>query len=128
VVLATFVMMICLAAQLVRGVIEVNLHVGEWEQAQWWTSLQSVLTNHVPAGEGLIWWSPYVALVPLLFCFLAIPPGWCYWLVESPHRGTARRWVPPVFGWAFLVVPRLPQPLLAALLSLFPPPPPPARC
>ena len=119
-VLATFVMMICLAAQLVRGVIEVNLHVGEWEQAQWWTSLQSVLTNHVPAGEGLIWWSPYVALVPLLFCFLAIPPGWCYWLVESPNRDTAGRWIPPFYGWLLVVLLSLPMPLLAAYVSLCP--------
>jgi hypothetical protein len=107
-VLATFVLMIFLAAQLLRGGIEVACQVGEGAECWWWNSLQNLLTNHLPGGKSAIWWSPYTALVPVLFLFFVIPPGWCYWLVEKPNRDTAGHWIPPFYGWLAAVVLSLP--------------------
>ena len=108
-VLATFILMIFVAAQLIRGGVEVACQVGQGGQCgRWWGELQNILTNHLPGGKGGIWWSPYTAFVPVLFLFFAIPPGWCYWLVEKPNRGTAGRWIPPFYGWLAAVVLSLP--------------------
>jgi hypothetical protein len=103
-VLWTFVIMIFLAAQLVRGAVEVACRVGEVGQCWWWTALQGFLTDHLPGGKGLIWWSPYAALAGVLFLVLVIPPAWCYWLVEKPNRRTAGRWIAPFWGWLATVV------------------------
>ena len=108
-VLATFVLMIFVAAQLIRGEIEVVCLSGKNGACeQWWYSLQAFLLNNLPGGKGTIWWSPYAALVPILFLFFAIPPGWCYWLIEKPNRDTAGWWIPPFYGWLAVVILSLP--------------------
>lgn len=98
-VLWTFILMIFLFAQLLRGGLEVVCQVGETHQCWWWPALQNFLVEHLPAGKGLIWWSPYMVLVGVVFLVLVIPPAWCYWLVEKPNRRTAGRWIPPFWGW-----------------------------
>jgi hypothetical protein len=108
-VLATFVLMIFVAAQLIRGEIEVVCLSGKNGACeQWWYWLQAFLLNHLPGGKGTIWWSPYAALVPIVFLFFAIPPGWCYWLIEKPNRDTAGWWIPPFYGWLAVVILSLP--------------------
>lgn len=102
-VLGTFILMLFLGAQLVRGEIEVLCQVGQESQCWWWGALQKFL-NHLPGGKSVIWWSPYAALIAILFLFFVIPPAWCYWLVEKPNRRTAGRWIPPFWGWLAVVV------------------------
>ena len=96
-VLATFILMVFIAAQLIRGGFKSACQVGEVEACVWWGRLQNILLHYLPGGEGAIWWSPYAALVPILFLFFAVPPGWCYWLVEKPNRSTAGNWIPPFY-------------------------------
>jgi hypothetical protein len=90
-VLTTFVLIIFLAAQLVRGVVEVIAARGPGFGVLW-SGYQRVLV-----GDHF-WWSPYAALPAAAFLFLAVPPGWAYWLVERPNRETAGNWIPPVWG------------------------------
>ena len=112
-VLATFVLMVFVAAQLLRGGFEIACRVGEPDHCGWWTPLQNLLAQHLPGGEETIWWSPFAALVPLVFLIFAVPPGWCYWLVEKPSKKTAGRWIAPIFGWLAAVVLTLPSSFLA---------------
>jgi len=100
-VLATFVLMIFLAAQLIRGVVEVIAAPGGGDAGcfgRLWSSYQGLLVHVLPWGEDAVWWSPYALLPAAVFLFLAVPPGWSYWLVEKPNRDTAGHWIPPVWG------------------------------
>lgn len=114
VVLATFLLMIFLAAQLLRGGIEFACQAG---QCPFWDSFQGILAL-LAGAKGGIWWSPYVALVPVLFLFFAVPPGWCYWLVEKPNRSIAGSWIPPFYGWLAAVLLSLPGLVIGACRRL----------
>jgi hypothetical protein len=104
VVLWTFILMIFLAAQALRGGVELVCEVGSESPCAWWALMQEFLSHHMPGGQGLIWWSPYTVLFGLSLLFLVVPPAWCYWLVEKPNRRTAGRWIPPFWGWLATLV------------------------
>ena len=116
-VLATFVLMIFIAAQLIREGSRSHVRVGKDEACAWWGSLQTFWRINLPGGKGAIWWSPYAALVPILFLFFAVPPGWCYWLVEKPNRSTAGCWIPPFYGWLAAVLLSLPGSVIGVCAS-----------
>ncbi len=93
VVLATLMLMIFLAVQLLRGLAEVTLHG---------TGLGRPYENflvHPPWGT-YIWWSPYAILPALTFLILVVPPAWSYWLVEKPDLRDVPggRWISPKLG------------------------------
>jgi hypothetical protein len=100
-VLATFVLMIFLFLQLIRGFIEV-IAAKSSAQADYfgalWSSYQGLLLRILPGGTDAVWWSTYALLPAAAFLFLAVPPLWSYWLVENPNRGHAGNWISPIWG------------------------------
>jgi len=72
VVLAMFILMLFLAAQLFRAGIQ-HFDVGEYYQD---------IYSYLP-GHSHFWWSPYTVVALAIFVLLAIPLGWAYWLVAS---------------------------------------------
>jgi len=96
VVLATFMLMVFLAVQSVRGLAEVTWH-GKW----WWQYYESILVRQ-PWGTG-IWWSPFAILPALAFVFIVVPSAWSYWLVGKPalRDVPGGHWIPPTVGLAF---------------------------
>ena len=101
VVIASFILMLFIAAQLIRMAI-------------------------LPSSAGTAWsgycgWSPYTFVAPAIFVLLAMPLGWSYWLIGSlrANRPGSRRewpwaWFLPVFVAVALlasqfVLPNLPD-------------------
>jgi hypothetical protein len=105
VVLWTFLLMVLLAAQLLRVAAEV-LFDGPFTEKYF-----PLFTEPAGVTAHLLWWSPYLAVPAALFVFLAFPAGWAYWLVErvshnlwiavgsgAEGQGEADR--PRASGWA----------------------------
>ena len=93
-VLGTFMLMVFLAVQLLRGMAEVTLHDAPW----WWQDYESILVR--PPWGTYIWWTPYAIVPGLAFLFLVVPPAWSYWLVEKPDLVDVPggRWISPKVG------------------------------
>jgi hypothetical protein len=89
VVLAMFILMLFLAAQLLRAGIQ-QFDIGEYYQN---------LYAYLP-GSDHFWWSPYTVVALALFVLLAIPLGWAYWLVASGRSSQPEPyawWAPILF-------------------------------
>jgi hypothetical protein len=84
VVLCTFLLMLLLAAQLLRVAAEV-LFDGPFAEKYF-----PLFTDPAGVTAHLLWWSPYLAVPAALFVLWAFPAGWAYWLVE---RVSHRLWV-----------------------------------
>src|SRR5208337_2675640 len=103
VVLATFMLMVFLAVQLLRGIVEVTLRGTGWG----WRYENFLV--HPPWGTH-IWWSPYAIAPAVAFVIGVVPPAWSYWLVEKPDRhdvpGWWRipQWISPKVGLASAAV------------------------
>lgn len=115
VVLATFVLAVFAALQLVRNLLYV------WNpEGIYWISLvcdtglagypplakfEAWLSCHMPFGETYLWWSPWVLLPAGIFLFLAIPLGCAYWLAAAnPEHPPSTRWINPLCVWLFVFV------------------------
>jgi hypothetical protein len=100
IVWGTFVLLLFLFAQFIRGLMEVfvsgtqNLSIARHVY-------RGFLFDTMPWGSTYVWWSPYTIVAPILFLVLVVPPAWSYWLVEKPHQKTAGHWITP---WAGLLV------------------------
>ncbi len=92
-VLATFMIMVFLGLQLVRGLAEVS-----WQGTWWWKSYEEMLVS--PPLGTYIWWTPYAILPILAFVIFVVPPAWSYWLFDKPNRRDVPggRWIPPRAG------------------------------
>ncbi len=86
VVMATLMLALFVLIQLLRGLLGVAVADG-WIDPGWWWSLRDGLLA-LPFDGGLLFWSPFVVLIPVLVLVLAAPLGWAYWLV---HPGSFRR-------------------------------------
>ncbi len=59
-----------------------------------------------PLHADAFWWTPWVLVPAAALLFLAVPPGWAYWLVGHHGRFTAARAalpLHPVFGVALVM-------------------------
>ena len=78
-VLLTFALMGFLAAQLIRGLIELNRD-----------RLLGVQDYLILILKGLpshsIWWSPYTLVFPIVLALFVVPPAWSYWLWPAPRK------------------------------------------
>jgi len=79
VVLATFILMVFLGANLLRAVF--------WSSPDNIPSYESAM---LALARCSIWWSPYLHVSLFLFLLACIPLGWAYWLTQLSSNG--RRW------------------------------------
>ncbi len=123
IVWGTFVLMLFLLAQFIRGLVEVSAANDQW-LATCWNGYLKFLVCKMPGGADYIWWSPYAIVAAIAFLLLVVPPAWSYWLVEKPNRQTAgQHWIPPLYGlfavlalalWGGFLIPRIIRVVLLA--------------
>jgi len=94
-VFCSFLLVPLLIAQLLRRWIETSAF-GQ-SLAVLPTSASQLLDG---ASGGLLTWSPFVDLMPLMVMLWVFPFGWAYWIIEQRRRWEAH----PAYGVALLVV------------------------
>jgi hypothetical protein len=101
VVLLSFILMLFLPPQLIRGGIEVVLLKNHWQgntNEDWLASLYTI-PAHLP-GSDFLWWSPYLILVALIFILYVVPTASSYWLLIRSLEGN---WIKErVLQWIIL--------------------------
>ncbi|GAC1629333.1 MAG: hypothetical protein NVS9B10_20390 [Nevskia sp.] len=81
IVFASFLLVPLLSAQLLRRLFEKS-GIG----AALSMMPASVSERLDAAGRGLLDWSPFINLVPLLLMLAVFPLGWAFWLIEQRRR------------------------------------------
>jgi hypothetical protein len=96
-VLAILFLLIFLAAQLIRNLID------PWFQTVAFLKEPNTEWVMTLPGHLKLWVSPFLAIPVLLFIFWAVPTGWAYWMVgRQPPK--MEFWKRPVTGLAFIAL------------------------
>jgi hypothetical protein len=88
VVIASFILMLLLVAQLLRAEIQQSAQLRQWGVGIAYHRIYIILP-----GADYFWWSPYTVVALAIFVLMAIPLGWSYWLVAGLRRsGRLKPW------------------------------------
>jgi hypothetical protein len=87
-VLLTFLLMLFLLAQLMRGLVE--------------RLLPGSVLDSISGGAG--WWSPYLGLAVIPLVLGVLPFGWAYWMIGRAERGFRQFFQRPAVGLQVAVV------------------------